>query len=228
MKYLQYFWLLSSFAIPAAILHAQNTDALYLETSAGVIIGHFDAYHGGSPTTRSEHSLSGFSPAIKIGYRLTPHLAVEGEFAYYGKYAFDNIYATFSGTSSYLQPGGQPPIDVYDYVRISYNESLWAGATRLAYFFSPIKRLVISIAPGIEYQGLRQTEAIRAAWSTIFSLPEVVPDPKTSSFHFWRPDFDLECTYNLTRIFSADAGYRIIESPDKTLSRLSLGLKLNW
>ena len=188
------------------------TDGLYLDASVGILAGHFDAFQGGTPNYRYERAMERFSPAVGIGYHMSAAVSLEEEFDSYGTFRFDNVYS--SPMSSWT-----------DYWRNRITERLWAATTRLTFAVPITDRVTVVFAPGVEYQVLHQTATYLGAWTIPFSLPQVYnPSITVDSRTFVRPDLDIRLACQLSKRWSSNLAYRILESPAKTLSRISVGV----
>jgi hypothetical protein len=208
-------WLLASVALVAAPLKGIAADSVYFEASAGGLVGDYQAYEASGPFIQYGRSISRFSPSVGMGIQLTRWIALEGEYDDDGSYTFDNLYA---------YPGGA--FTEFENNRI--DERLQSVTARIAITVALPRRWHLVLAPGVEYQFLRQT-VVYWQWYTVpFSLSQVVPDPTTRTYNFWRPDFDARLSYSIDARLSAFVGYRFFESPGKELSRISGGLSALW
>jgi hypothetical protein len=202
-------------AMVAAPLDGDGADFVYLKASAGSLMGSYQAYEANAPSSQYGRSISRFSPSIGIGVRFAPWIALEEEYDGDGSYKFDNVYAYPAGSFT-------------EYAHNIIDERLRSAATRIALTVALSKNWHLTLAPGVEYQFLRQT-VVPWQWYTVpFSLPQVVPDPYTHTYKFWRPDVDSSLSYSVSTHFSAFIGYRYLESPGKELSRISGGISSLW
>jgi hypothetical protein len=190
-------------------------DIVYFEASEGYLAGQYQAYEANAPSTQYGRSFSRSSPSIGIGIRLTPWIAVEEEYDDDGSYTFDNVYA---------YPAG--PVTEFEHNQI--DERLRSATTRVAITVALPKRWSLILAPGVEYQFLRQNVDYLQWYTVPFSLAQVVPNPSTQTYKFWRPDFDARLSHTLAAHLSVFVGYRFFESPGKELSRISGGVSALW
>jgi|GEM_PF-4769498 len=202
-------------ALADAPLKAVAADSVYLEASSGSLVGYYQAYEVNPPSTQYGRRISGFSPSLGIGIRFTPWIAIEEEYDDEDSYKFDNVYAYPFGGFTEFQ---------HDQI----DERLRSATTRIAITIALPKRWRLILAPGVEYQFLRQTVNYLQWYTVPFSLPQVIPNPNTYAYRFWRPDFDARISYSLNAHFSAFVGYRFFESPGKELSRFSGGMTALW
>lgn len=206
---------LAYLAILAAPLVGVAAEPVYLETSAGGLTGAYQAYEANTPVSQYGRSISRFSPSAGIGLQLKPWIALEGEYDGDGSYTFDNLYAYPSG-----------PFTEFEENLI--DERLQAVTTRLGITLALPKGWRLVLAPGIEYQFLQQTVEYKQWYTVPFSVGQVVPDPTSHMYEFWRPDFDARLSYSMAAHFSAFIGYRFFESPGKKLSCFSGGMGAYW
>jgi hypothetical protein len=190
-------------------------DLFYVETSEGVLMGRYQAREAVGPSTQYESNISRASPSLGIGIRLTPWIALEEEYDDEGSYNFDNLYAY-----------PQDSFTEFEHNRI--DERLGAVTTRIAMTVPLPRRWDLILAPGVEYQFLRQTSDYLQWYTVPFSLSQVTPAQSTQTYRFWRPDFDMRLSQSLGKYCSLFAGYRFFESPGKELSRLSGGITVSW
>jgi len=216
------FWPSVVLAIAAVPLSGVAADFVYVEASAGILMGSYQAYEANAPSTQYGRSISRFSPSIGLGIRFTPWIALEEEYDGDGTYRFDNVYAY--PTNVYAYPG--QPLTEFEQNLIA--ERLRSATTRIAITMPLPKRWHLIVAPGVEYQVLRQTITPWQWYTVPFSLSRVVPNPYTNTYTFWRPDFDLKLSYSLNTHLSVFIGYRFFESPGKELSCLSGGMSAIW
>jgi len=205
-------------AMVVAPLHGFAADFVYVEASAGSLVGSYQAYETNAPSIQYGRSINRFSPSIGIGVRFTPWIALEEAYEGDGAYNFDNVYA-FP-----VQGGG-----FTEFEHAFIDERLWSATTRVVITVALPKRWHLLLAPGVEYQFLRQTVTPWQWYTVPFSLPQAGgPGPHTQNFKFWRPDFAARLSYSLSTHLSAFIGYRFFESPGKELSCLSGGLSAIW
>ena len=212
--------------VAAAPLNGAVPDFVYIDISAGNLMGRYQAYEP-SPSSPNPPSyrysgagalyyqygrnISRLSPSFGIGIRFAPWIALEEEYDALGTYNFDNVYAYPAGS-------------ITEFEHNLIEERLKAAATRAAFTLALSRHWRLVLAPGVEHQFLRQRVTPWQWYTSVFSLPQIVPDPYAQTFEFWRPDFDSRLSYSLGAHFSAFAGYRFLESPGKCLSRLSGGV----
>lgn len=67
-------------ATVAVPLNGVAADFVYIEASAGSLVGSHQAYEANAPSTQYGRSISRFSPSIGLGVRFTPWIALEEEY----------------------------------------------------------------------------------------------------------------------------------------------------
>jgi hypothetical protein len=194
---------------------ASADDLLYFEASAGFVTGNFGAYESTARYGENESHFDRFSPSLAVGLQLSPRFAIELGLNSYGRYTFDNVYAYSIGS-------------ITEYQNDVLNEKLSSATVGLACTIPFSRKWSLLVTPNLGYQTLRQSVYYRQWYTIPFSLAQVVPDPTSNSFHFSMPEFTVRLSYSFANHISALAGLRVLESPNKTILRLSSGMRAQW